>query len=77
MVFDREISFEQDGAAVIWARAFDGGRIKVRVTRHYAESTWRIRWGEDEVRRLMWFHIDDLRSVALREHAAGRREVTL
>ena len=77
MLFDRDISFEPDCTAVIWATAIDGTRIKVRVTRHYAERTWRIRYSEEAVRRLMWFYIDDLRAAVAGEHAAGRKELTL
>ena len=77
IIFDGEIVFELDGTAVIWARPVDGSRIKVRVTSDYAERTWRIRYSEEEVRRLIWVYIDDLRAAAARAHAAGRKELTL
>ncbi len=53
IIFDREITFEPDGTAVIWATPVDGTRIEVGVTKPYAETTWRIRFSEEEVRRLI------------------------
>ena len=77
IIFDREITFEPDGTAVIWAWVVNGARIKVSVTKQYAERTWRIRYSEEEVRRLIWVYIDDLRAAAARGHADGRTELIL
>ena len=77
IIFDREITFEPDGMAVIWATHVDGTRIKVSVTKQYAERMWRIHFSEEEVRRLIWVYIHDFRAAAARAHAAGRRELTL
>ena len=77
IIFDREITFEPDGTAVIWATRLDGTRIKVSVTKQYAERMWRIHFSEEEVQRLIWVYIDDFRAAAARAHAAGRKELTL
>ena len=77
LVFEGTITFEPDGSAVIWASAPGGKRFKVRITRRYAEQTWRIRYSEDEVRTKIWLHIDDLRERVAREWVNGKAELVL
>lgn len=77
IIFEREITFEPDGTAVIWASVVNGTRIKVSVTKQYAEGMWRIHFSEEEVRRLIWVYIDDFRAATATAHAAGRKELTL
>jgi hypothetical protein len=77
LIFDATVTFETDDSAVIWANAPGGKRFKVRITRRYAEKTWRIRYSEDEVRTKIWFHIDDLREAVAREWVNGKTELVL
>jgi hypothetical protein len=77
LIFDRTIAFEADDSAVIWATAPYSARFKVRVTRCYAEQTWRIRYSEAEVTTQIWLHIDELREAAARAHANGDSELVL
>jgi hypothetical protein len=62
---------------VIWASVVNGTSIKMSVTKQYVERTWRVRYSEEEVRRLIWVYIDNLRAAAATEHAAGRTELVL
>lgn len=77
MLFEGPITFAPDRSAVIWAVAPCGKRFKVRVTRSYAEQTWRIRFSEAEVSTQIWLHIDELREAAARAHAGGTAELVL
>ena len=77
LLFEGAVMFEPDGSAVLWATAPRGERIKVCVTQAYAERTWRIRYSEAEVTIQVWLHIDDLRKLAARACADGKRELVL
>lgn len=77
MIFEQDIDFESDDTAVIWARAVDGARIKVVVTKQYVERAWRVHFTEEDVRRLLWVHINELRDLARACHAEGREEVRI
>jgi hypothetical protein len=77
LIFEGTITFEPDGSAVIWASAPGGKRVKVSVTRSYAEKTWRIRYSEEEITTQIWLHIDELREAAARECANGKTELVL
>lgn len=81
VIFDTEIAFENDGTAVIGASGIDGSgidaRFALRITREYAEQTWRIRYSEVGVTTKFWVHMDEFRELVSRELARGRTELVL
>lgn len=51
--------------------------FEMRITRPYAERTWRVRFREAEIRTQIWMHINEFRDLVAGTSAAGRRSLVL
>jgi hypothetical protein len=77
VIFENDITFDSDDTAVIWAKRIDGARVKVCVTKEYAQRTWRIPFSQEEVITKIWLNIDEFRERASRALAAGKAALHL
>jgi hypothetical protein len=81
VIFDSETVFEADGTAVLRAKIVDGsgqGRpFEFRITRPYAEETWRVRFSEKAIRTQIWMRINEFRDAVASASASGRSLLVL